>query len=106
MGELIELPGIGRKTANVILQNGFNIINGIVIDTHCIRLGCRLQWTQSKNPDKIERDFMNLIPKNYWKDLPHLLKSHGRAICKAPIPSCSKCILNNLCPKGGVTKKY
>lgn len=105
MKELVELPGIGRKTANAILQNAFNVVSGVVIDTHCIRVGYRLGWTKNKNPDKIEKDLMSLFPKSQWKKLPHLLKDHGRAICGAPIPSCSKCILNKLCPKQGVTKK-
>lgn len=106
MDELTTLPGIGRKTANSILQNAFDIVTGIVIDTHCIRLGYRLGWIQSKNPDIIEKDFMDIISQRYWKRIPHLLKVHGRAICRAPIPSCSKCVLNKLCPKCGVTKKY
>ncbi|MBI2578976.1 MAG: endonuclease III [Candidatus Aenigmarchaeota archaeon] len=103
--ELTELPGVGRKTANAILQNAFDKVDGIIIDTHCIRLSYRLGWTESRNPDKIERDLMNLIQKNEWKKIPHLLKDHGRAICKAPAPYCSKCVLNKLCPKQGVTKR-
>jgi len=104
MEELIELPGIGRKTANAILINGFDIVNGIPCDTHVIRLSYRLGWTKQKNPDKIEQDLMKLIPKNYWKKIPYLLKDHGRAVCK-PLPECSKCVLNKLCPKQGVRKK-
>ncbi|MBI2076425.1 MAG: endonuclease III [Candidatus Aenigmarchaeota archaeon] len=103
MEGLTELPGIGRKTANVILANAFNIILGIPVDTHYIRVSYRLGWTKSKNPDIIERDSMNLIPKSEWKIVPHLLKAHGRAVCK-PIPECSRCCVNNLCPKNGVTK--
>lgn len=105
MEELTELPGIGRKTANAIIQNAFNKVDGIIIDTHCIRLAYRLGWTKQKNPDRIERDLMNLMPKIEWKKLPHLLKDHGRAVCKAPIPECSSCVLNKLCPKQGVTKR-
>ena len=103
MEELTSLPGIGRKTANVILANAFNIILGIPVDTHYIRVGYRLGWTKSKNPDIIERDSMNLIPKSEWKIVPHLLKAHGRAVCK-PLPECSRCCVNKLCPKNGVTK--
>ncbi len=105
MEGLVELPGIGRKTANVILINAFNKVVGIPCDTHVIRLSYRLGWAKNKNPDKIEKDLMNLFPKSQWKKLPHLLKDHGRAICKAPIPTCSKCVLNKLCPKQSVTKK-
>ncbi len=69
--KLIDLPGIGRKTANVIMQNAFNIIEGIIVDTHVIRLSYRLGWTKNKNPDKIEQDLMKIIPKENWKELPH-----------------------------------
>lgn len=105
MNELIELPGISRKTANVIQQNGFNIIEGIVVDTHVLRVSQRLDWTKNKNPEKIELDLMKIFPKEKWKKIPHLLKNHGRAVCKAPVPTCSKCFLNKLCPKIGVTKQ-
>ena len=103
--ELVELPGIGKKTANAIQQNAFNIVNGIVVDTHVIRVSYRLGWTKNTNPDKIEQDLMQLFPKKYWKKIPHLLKSHGRAICHAPTPLCSECFLKDMCPKAGVTKK-
>ncbi len=105
MESLVELPGIGRKTANAILINAFDVIVGVPCDTHVIRVSYRLGWTNNKNPDKIEKDLMRLIPKKYWKKLPHLLKDHGRAICRAPIPSCDNCILNKVCPKQGVTEK-
>ncbi len=105
MEDLTQLPGIGRKTANVILINGFNKVVGIPCDTHVIRLSYRLGWTKNTNPDKIEQDLMKLIPKNQWKKIPYFLKDHGRAICKAPIPECSKCFLNDICPKAGVMKK-
>lgn len=105
MDELVDLPGIGRKTANAILQNAFNIVEGIVVDTHVIRVSYRLGWTKNTNPEKIEQDLMKSTDKKHWKEMPHLLKAHGRAICKAPLPSCSKCVLNKLCPKQGVIKK-
>lgn len=104
MNELIELPGISRKTANVIQQNGFNIVTGVVVDVHVIRTTQRLGWTKNKNPEKIEQDLMKLFPKDKWKKIPHLLKNHGRAVCKAPIPICSKCFLSKLCLKIGVIK--
>jgi len=105
LDDLIKLPGIGRKTANAILINAYNKVVGIPCDTHVLRLSYRLGLTKSKNPEKVEMDLMTLIPKQYWKELPWLLKDHGRAICKAPVPFCSKCILNDICPKIGVNKK-
>jgi len=103
--ELIKLPGIGRKTANVIMINVFNKITGIPCDVHVIRIAYRFGWTKNTNPDKIEKDLINIIPKEDWKKLPWLLKAHGRAICKAPNPYCSKCFLVKLCPKNGVKKQ-
>ena len=105
MENLTSLPGIGRKTANTILINAFNIVEGIPVDTHVIRVSYRLGWTKSKKPEEIEQDLMKLIPKEDWKKIAYLIKAHGRAICKAPIPFCSKCFLNDICPKQGVTKK-
>ena len=103
--ELVELPGIGRKTAIVILTNAYNIVPGVVVDTHVLRVGYRLGWTRQKKPDKVEEDLNKLIQKSNWKEVQWLLKAHGRAICQAPTPYCSKCPVNKLCPKQGVTKK-
>lgn len=103
--ELTALPGIGRKTANAILINAFGKVVGIPCDTHVIRLSYRLGWTKNRNPGKIEKDLMNLLPKDEWKKIPYLLKDHGRAVCKAPLPACSKCVVSKLCPKQGVTKR-
>jgi len=105
MEELVKLPGVGRKTANTILINGFNKILGIPIDTHCIRLSFRLGWTASKKPEEIEQDLMKIIPKEDWKKIAYLLKAHGRAVCQAPVTYCSKCFLDKLCPKNRITKK-
>ncbi len=105
MEDLLQLPGIARKTANVIQQNIFNIVEGVVVDTHVIRLAQRLGWSKEKDAEKIEQDLMKLFPQSNWKLIPHLLKSHGRALCKAPTPACSQCFLDKLCPKIGVTKK-
>ncbi len=105
MNDLTSLPGIGRKTANAILINAFNIVEGIPCDTHVIRVSYRLGWTKNTNPDKIEQDLMKLVPKAEWKKVPYLFKDHGRAVCKAPVPSCGRCFLNRICPKQGVTKK-
>jgi len=104
--ELTELPGIGRKTAIVILTNAFDIVNGVVVDTHVIRVSYRLGWTKNTNPEKIEKDLNALIPESHWKETQWLLKAHGRAICKAPTPECSKCPVNKLCPKAGVKKHF
>lgn len=103
--ELVKLPGIGRKTANAIVQNAFGIVVGIPCDTHVLRVAYRLGWTTNKNPDKVEKDLMAIFTKRQWDKIPHLLKAHGRAVCKAPVPACSECPLNKLCPKKGVTKK-
>lgn len=105
MEELTSLPGIGKKTANTILINAFGKVEGIPVDTHVIRLSFRLGWTVSKKPEEIEQELMKSIPKEYWKKIAYLLKAHGRAICQAPIPYCSKCFLDKLCPKNGVIKK-
>ncbi|MCI0529312.1 MAG: endonuclease III [Nitrospira sp.] len=102
--QLVELPGIGRKTANVILINAFGKIEGIVVDTHVIRVAYRLGWTKSKNPEKIEEDMMKIIPGEDWARVTWLLKNHGRAVCKAPTPECSRCTLEPYCPRAGVTK--
>ncbi|MGH7274980.1 MAG: endonuclease III [Nitrospiria bacterium] len=103
--QLVELPGIGRKTANAILINAFGKVEGIVVDTHVIRLAFRLGWTKSKDPEKIEQDLMKIIPRADWARITWLLKEHGRAVCKAPVPECSRCALESFCPKAGVTKK-
>src|SRR3989338_6529155 len=105
MEELIDLPGIGRKTANTILQNAFGIVEGVIVDTHVIRVSYRLGWTKQTNPENIEKELMTLFPKTEWKKLPHLMKDHGRDICKAPVPICSKCAVNKLCPKQGVKNR-
>ena len=104
--ELTELPGIGRKSANAILQNAFNIVEGIVVDTHVLRICYRLGWTSTdKNAVKSERELMQILPKSEWKALPSLMKNHGRTVCKAPIPLCNMCVVNKPCPRQGVTKK-
>lgn len=104
MQELLNLPGVGRKTANTILINAFDIVEGIAVDTNVARISFRLGWTRSRNPDKIERDLMSAVPKRYWKSLPYLMKAHGRAICKPKLPECRKCVLFDLCKRKGVYK--
>ncbi|HTP41995.1 MAG TPA: endonuclease III, partial [Nitrospiria bacterium] len=105
LDQLIELPGIGRKTANAILINAFGKVEGIVVDTHVIRVAFRLGWTKNTKPEKIEQDLMRLIPKADWKKVPWLLKDHGRSVCTAPVPACSRCALGAKCPKAGVTRR-
>jgi len=106
MEELIQLPGVGRKTAATIMLNAYGIAAAIPTDTHVSRISYRLGWTKNKDPDKIEQDLEKTIPKEEWSKIAYRLKAHGRAICTAPIPFCSKCILDKLCPKNGVTKRF
>lgn len=98
MEELLTLPGVARKTANIVLGNAYNIVSGIAVDTHVFRLAHRLGFSDSKNPYKVEKDLMKIIPKEDWFRLTYLLIDHGRAICKAPLPKCDSCFLNKLCP--------
>ncbi|VVB53757.1 G/T mismatches repair enzyme [uncultured archaeon] len=104
MPELIELPGVARKTANIVLSSAFNINDGIAVDTHVGRLSQRMGFSKNSDPDKIEQDLMKLFPRANWNLITYLLIEHGRAICKAPTPSCSECALSELCPKVGVLK--
>jgi endonuclease-3 len=95
---LIELPGVARKTANVVLGNAFQIASGVVVDTHVARLSARLGLSAQKLPEKIERDLLELVPEKDWIIFSHLLISHGRAVCKARTPLCAECVLERLCP--------
>lgn len=99
--ELTKLPGIGRKTANVILGNAFET-PGIVVDTHMLRLSARMGLTKNHDPVKVEFDLMKLIPKQEWTMFSHRMIHHGRAICVARKPLCSRCPVEKLCPKIGV----
>jgi endonuclease-3 len=96
--ELLELPGVARKTANVVLGNAFGISSGVVVDTHVTRLSRRLGLTQQKTAEKIETDQIVLVPKKDWVIFSHLLIAHGRAICKARNPLCDQCIIEKHCP--------
>jgi endonuclease-3 len=98
MEELTALPGVGRKTANVVLSNAFRKPVGIVVDTHVSRVSARLGLTTNSNAEKIEQDLMKLLPQNEWIAFSHRLIGHGRAICIARKPRCSECRLNELCP--------
>jgi endonuclease III len=98
MADLLKLPGVARKTANVVLGNAFGIIEGFVVDTHIGRLARRFGWTSNEDPVKVEQDLMRLVPAPDWLDLSHLLIFHGRAICQARKPLCQHCTLSKLCP--------
>ena len=102
MEELTSLPGVGRKTANVVLLNAFGICEGIAVDTHAKRISNRLGLSSNEDPLKIEQDLLKKIPKKYWKDMNHLFVYHGRAECTAKNPKCETCCLKELCPKIGV----
>jgi len=96
--ELLSLPGVARKTANVVLGNAFGIASGVVVDTHVSRLSQRLGITENKQPEKIERDLIEVVPKKDWIDFSHLLIYHGRRVCKARAPQCGDCVVEKLCP--------
>jgi endonuclease-3 len=102
MKPLVELPGVGRKTANVILGNAFGRNEGVVVDTHVTRLSQRLALTKHSDPVKIEQDLMKLFPTEQWTLLAHLLIEHGRQICIARAPKCDQCVLSDLCPSSTV----
>ena len=104
MDQLIELPGIGRKTANTIMINAYGIVEGIPVDTWVIKLSYRLGLSMETNPDKIEQDLMGKIPKPLWKKFAYVMKVHGKTLCK-DVPICSKCPVNSICPKNGVKEK-
>lgn len=101
---LIELPGVGRKTANVVLGTAFGMATGVVVDTHVTRLSKRLGLTKHTDAVKIEQDLMQLVPQNEWVDFAHRMIHHGRQICMARKPKCSECSMNSFCPKIGVDK--
>jgi len=99
MQELLALPGVARKTANIILGNCFGLQEGIAVDTHVKRIAYRLGLTQEKSPLKIEQDLMQIVPRSEWSNFNHLLVYFGREICKARKPECAKCILADICPR-------
>lgn len=101
MENLITLPGVGRKTANVVLAHGFGRIEGVTVDTHVARLSQRLGFTEHKNPEKIEKDLMKLVNTAYWDKISMFLIFYGREICSARNPNCKICILNKICPSYG-----
>lgn len=102
MEDLISLPGVARKTANIVLYNVFGIIEGIAVDTHVIRLAGRLGLTKNEDPVKIEKDLMEIVPKKEWGNITHLLIFHGRKICQAKKPIHKDCVLFDICPSRNI----
>ncbi|MCS6805183.1 MAG: endonuclease III [Acidobacteriota bacterium] len=98
MDELLTLPGVARKTANVVLGTAFGIPTGVVVDTHVARLAQRLGLTRQNDRDKIEQDLMQILPQDEWIDFAHRLIEHGRRVCKARKPLCAECVLADICP--------
>jgi len=98
MDEMLELPGVARKTANIVLYNAYGMITGIAVDTHVRRLSQRLELTDRDDPEKIEQDLMKITPKEKWMKLTDLLIFHGRQVCISRKPKCERCILNKFCP--------
>jgi endonuclease III len=98
MEDLLELPGVARKTANIVLFNAYGVTAGIAVDTHVHRLAQRLGLTENEDQNKIEQDLMKLVPKEQWMHLTDLLIFHGRRVCTAKKPNCAGCILNKICP--------
>jgi endonuclease-3 len=97
--ELVTLPGVGRKTANVLLGNAFGIPSGIVVDTHVLRLSNRFGWVRTQNPEIAERSLIKIVPKEDWIQFSHWMIFHGRQVCAARSPKCTECFLQDLCPK-------
>jgi endonuclease-3 len=102
MAELVLLPGVGRKTANVVLGNALGVSEGVVVDTHVGRLSIRLGFTNETDPVKVEQVLMRLIPPEDWVIVSHLLIFHGRRVCLARTPRCAACVLNDICPSSRV----
>ena len=103
MEELVELPGVARKTANIVLQNAYGIVVGVAVDTHVKRLSNKLGLTKNQDPNKIEIDLMRIVPKNKWMEITDLLIFHGREICNARKPKCFECVLNKICPSANIS---
>jgi endonuclease-3 len=102
MAELVELPGVGRKTANIVLSAGFRRAEGIAVDTHVRRLSGRLGLSRETDPDKIEQDLLAVVPRKDWLDFNSILVSHGRKVCQARKPLCPQCVVRRLCPSAGL----
>jgi endonuclease-3 len=98
MDDLLTLPGVARKTANVVMGNAFGAASGVVVDTHVSRLSQKLELTENKTPEKIEADLQRIVPQKDWVMFPHWLITHGRRVCNARKPKCDECALEKLCP--------
>jgi len=98
MDKLTDLSGVGRKTANVVLQHAHDVVEGIVVDTHVQRISRRLGLTEEERPEKIEQDLLGVVPEAHWQQFTHLFIDHGRAVCTARNPDCSECVLADICP--------
>lgn len=98
MSDLTDLSGVGRKTANVVLQHGHDVVEGIVVDTHVQRISRRLDLTTEQSPERIETDLMEIVPEEHWQQFTHLMIDHGRATCTARNPDCADCVLEDICP--------
>lgn len=102
MEEMVKLPGVGRKTANIVLGNAYGVIEGVPVDTHAIRISRLLGWTKNSSQEKIEKDLMALLPRKDWLKISDLFVHHGRAVCIARRPKCFKCPIEKYCPKAGL----
>ena len=98
MPEMLELPGVARKTANIVLQNAYGVVEGIAVDTHVRRVSARLGLTENQDPNKIEQDLMRIVPKEKWVRITDILITLGRRVCTAKKPRCEICVLNKTCP--------
>ncbi|MBS3818646.1 endonuclease III [bacterium] len=101
MEDLVKLPGVARKTANIVLSSAFHKAEGIAVDTHVKRLSYRLGLSSQKNPDKIEKDLMEIVSRENWLDFNYMLVNHGRRVCQAKKPRCPQCAVKHLCPSAG-----
>jgi endonuclease-3 len=106
MDDLLTLPGVARKTANVVRGEIYGLADGVTVDTHVKRLAARLGLTAETDPVKVERDLMAVVPRDNWIEIAHLLIWHGRRICKARRPDCPGCPLNDICPSAGISGQY
>jgi endonuclease-3 len=105
MAELLSLPGVARKTANVVLGTAFGVADGFVVDTHVYRLSHRMGLAKANSPEQVEKQLTALVPREHWIRLAHILIHHGRAVCSARTPDCDTCVVADECPKLGITPK-
>lgn len=106
MDEVLRLPGVARKTANIVLGNAYGVVEGIAVDTHVLRLSHRLGLSQAKQAEKVEEDLMQILPREKWFGFAYVLIEHGRAVCTAKDPRCGDCPVNHLCPSAFKVGRY